>query len=141
MISMRRKVLLDLIELCCIFCVCVLSVFCCLFTMCGSRGDTPPPNPLKNHKAKGYYSNTGPNPLKNKATKLAFNVGPSSVRRRNIIKMAFRWRVDDDPLLVVLGSFLPSSTKRKKKVVRVGPLLTEISGSAHVYRGCSTKCH
>ena len=102
---------------------CVVSFACasCLCSavslsiMCGSRGDSPPPNPLKNHKAKGYYSNTGPDPLKNhKATKLAFNVGPSSVRRRNAIKMAFRWRVDDDPLLVVIGSFLPSSTKRKE---------------------------
>ena len=33
-----------------------------------------------------FHSNTGPDPLKNhKATKLAFNVGPSSVRQRNAI--------------------------------------------------------
>ena len=34
---------------------------------------------LKNHKSIGFLSNTGPDPLKNhKATKLAFNVWPSS---------------------------------------------------------------
>ena len=33
---------------------------------------------LKNHKNKGFLRNTGPDPLKNhKATKPAFNVGPS----------------------------------------------------------------
>ena len=39
--------------------------------------------------------------------------------------MVFRWRANDDPHIVVFGSSLPSSTK--KKVVKVGPL----SGSAH----------
>ena len=35
--------------------------------------------PLKSHKDIGFLSNTGPDPLKhNKATKLAFNVAPSS---------------------------------------------------------------
>ena len=29
--------------------------------------------------------------------------------------MAFRWRADGGPLLVVLGSSLPSLTKKKKK--------------------------
>ena len=33
--------------------------------------------------------------------------------------MAFRWRAFDGPLIVVLGSSLPSSTK--KNVVKVGP--------------------
>ena len=41
----------------------------------GGRGSRPP---LKNHKNIGFLSNTGPDPLTNhKATKLAFNVGPS----------------------------------------------------------------
>ena len=49
----------------------------------GDRGSGPP---LKNHKLKGFPSNTGPDPLKNhKATKSAFNVGPSSARQRNAI--------------------------------------------------------
>ena len=47
--------------------------------------------------------------------------------------MAFRWRADDDPLIVVLGSSLPSSTKkkRKKKLYQNWTPLTELSGSAH----------
>ena len=38
------------------------------------------PDPLENHKAIGFLSNTGPDPLENhKATKPTFNViGPSS---------------------------------------------------------------
>ena len=42
---------------------------------------------LKNHKAIGFRSNTGPDPLKNqkKNTKPAFNVGPSSACQRNAI--------------------------------------------------------
>ena len=87
--------------------------------MCGSRGGqgvgTPP---LKNHKKIGYLSNTGPDPLKNyKATKPAFNFGPTSARQ-------FRWRADDGPLILVFGSFLPSSTKKthKKTLSRMDPL-------------------
>ena len=54
-------------------------------------------------------SNTGPDPLNNhKATKPAFNVGPSLARKRNTIEMAFCWRADDGPLLVVFGSPPPS---------------------------------
>ena len=41
--------------------------------------------------------------------------------------MAFRWWADDSPLIVVLGS-----NKRKKNVVKVGPPLTKLSGTAHV---------
>ena len=53
--------------------------------MCGSIGGTGGPDPLKNHKHIGRFrSNSGPDPLKNyEATKLAFNVGPSSARQRN----------------------------------------------------------
>ena len=43
----------------------------------GGRGSGPP-SPLKNYKNIGFLSDTGPDPLKNhKATKPAFNVGPS----------------------------------------------------------------
>ena len=92
----------------------------------GDRGSGPN---LKNHKNMRFLSNTGPNPLKNhKATKPAFNVGPISARQRNAFKLAFRWRADDDPLKVVFGSFLPSSTKKRAKV---GPPLAKLSGSAH----------
>ena len=75
------------------------------------RVRTPTP-PLKNHKA----------------TKAAFNVGPSLARQQNAIKMVFRWRTDDGPFIVVFGSSLPSSTK---KPVKVGPPLSILSGSAH----------
>ena len=43
--------------------------------------------------------------------------------------MAFRRRADDGPLIVVLGSSLPSSIKKKTKktnVVKIGPPLTKL---------------
>ena len=50
--------------------------------------------------------------------------------------MAFRWRADDTPL-VVLDPFSPHE---KKNVVIVGPpLTTKLSGSAHAY-DCNQKC-
>ena len=64
------------------FTICFLT-FIRLCSMCGSRGGQgvwihPPP---KNHKKIGFSSNAGLDPLKNhKATKPAFNVGPSSAR-------------------------------------------------------------
>ena len=46
--------------------------------------------PLKNHKNIGFIRNTGLDPLKNhKATKPAFNVGPSSALQQNAIPLAF----------------------------------------------------
>ena len=45
--------------------------------------------------------------------------------------MAFRWRADNGPLRVIFGSPLPSSTKNKN-VVKYGPPLTQLCGSAHV---------
>ena len=45
----------------------------------GGGAGGPDPQPLENHKAIRFLSNTGPNPLENhEATKPAFNVGPSS---------------------------------------------------------------
>ena len=74
--------------------------------MCGSRGDRGSgPPPLKNHKNIGSPSN----PLKNhKATKPAFDVGPTSACQR----------ADDGPLIVVFGSFVPSSTIKNKQKKR-----------------------
>ena len=90
----------------------------------GGRGPDPP---LKNHKNIGFLSNSGPDPQKNfEATEPAFNVGPSSARQRNAILMAFRWRADDGPLIVVFGSSHHSSSK-KKNGVKVGPSLTKVS--------------
>ena len=49
----------------------------------GDRGSGPP---LKVLKIIGLLSNTGQDPLKNhKATKPAFNVGPSSGHQRNAV--------------------------------------------------------
>ena len=71
----------------------------------GGQGVRTPPPPPKNHKNIGFPSNNGLDLLKNhKATEPAFNVGPSSARQRNSISMAFCWRADDGPLIVV---FLP----------------------------------
>ena len=81
----------------------------------GGQGVQTPP-PLKNHKNIGVLSNTRPVPLKNyKAAKPVFNVGPSSARQRNAIKMTFRWRADNGPIILVP----PSKTY---KIVKVGPL-------------------
>ena len=47
------------------------------------------------------------------------------------MKRHFRWRANDGKLIMVFGSFLPSSTKEKNNVVTVGPPLTNLSGSTH----------
>ena len=55
--------------------------------------------PLKNHKNIGFISNIGPDPLKNhKATNPNGGV----------------WQADNGPFIVVFGSSIPSSTKKKK---------------------------
>ena len=81
---------------------------------------------LNNHQNWGFLSNSVPDPLKNrKATKPVFNVGPSLARQRNVISVAFRWRADGGPPIVVF--------------VKVGPPLTKIPGSAHVIVGYTVK--
>ena len=68
----------------------------CLCNMRGSREGARGSDPLKNHKAIGFHSNTGLDPLrKHKATKQAFNVVPSSARYLNFILMEFHWRFDN----------------------------------------------
>ena len=47
--------------------------------------------------------------------------------------MAFRWRTDDSPLIVVFG-LDPPSPYQLKKGVEVGPPLTKLSGSAYDQR-------
>ena len=48
-------------------------------------------DPLKNNRNIGFLSITGPDFLKNHiATKLAFNVGPTSARQGNAISLAGR---------------------------------------------------
>ena len=57
----------------------------------GGGGEGVRTHPLKNHKNIGFLSNSCPDPLKNhKATKRAFNFGPSSARQRNAISLVDR---------------------------------------------------
>ena len=87
----------------------------------GGGGGQEVQTPLKNHKNIGFLSNTGPYPLNNhKATKPAFNVGPSLAHQRNTISMVFRWPADDGPLLVAFGSphqllFLKKQKQRQSR--------------------------
>ena len=76
-------------------------------------------------------SNTGMDPLNNhKATKPAFNVGPSLARQRNAIEMVLRWRADDDTLCS--GIWTPSPTYKRRKRCQSWSPLKQLSGSAHV---------
>ena len=95
----------------------------------GSGPLSPPPTRMNVHKAIGFLS-IGPDSLK------TTNVWLSSARQRNAILMAFRSRTDYGPLLVVSVSSFPSSTK--ETVVRVGPPLTNVSGSAHANLNCAS---
>ena len=78
---------------------------------------------LKNHKNIGLSSNTGPDPV-NRSFQASIHcwviIGMPAKRHL----MAFCWRADDGPLIVELGSSLPSSTikkrKREKNVIKVG---------------------
>ena len=97
----------------------------------GGQGVGTSPPPQKNYKNIWFSSNTGPNPLKNHSYQAIIQcwaiIGTPAKRHL----MAFCWRADDCPFIVVLGSSPPSSTENKKKDVRVGPQLTKLSGSAH----------
>ena len=89
----------------------------------GGAGDTDPPEKSQTFGVSG-------SPENHKATKPAFNIGPTPAHQRNAIKMAFHWRADDGPLIVVIGSSLPSSPNKKSQSWT--PPLTKLSGSAHV---------
>ena len=88
---------------------------------------TPPPEKSQNIR---FSSNTCLDPLKNRSCEASIQcwafIGMPAKRHL----MAFRWRVDDGPLKVRLGSSLPSSTL-KTNVVKVESPLTKLSGSAH----------
>ena len=79
----------------------------------GDKGPGPP-----------FFINTGPNPLNNHTT-----TKPAFIVRLSPLK----WRFAGGPMVLYGSSVLPSSTKQKnrKNVVRVGPPLTKLSGSAH----------
>ena len=65
------------------------------------------------HKNIGFPRNTGPDPLKNhKATKPAFNVGPSS----DASKAPLQWRFAGGPLMGQLKRYLdPLSSHQRNK--------------------------
>ena len=82
----------------------------------GGGAGGPDPLPLKNHRNIGFPCYSGPDPLKNhKATKPAFNVGPSSAGQ---------------PMLAHLWWYLDPVSPHKSPV-KVGPPLTNFSRSAH----------
>ena len=70
------------------------------------------PDPFKNHKNIGFLNKTGLDPQK--ITKLPSQHSIFGHNRHASetpgLKMAFRWRADDGPLMVVFGSPIPSST-------------------------------
>ena len=86
-----------------------------------SRGGTGVRTPLKKIR---FLSKTGPNLLSNhKATKPAFNVGPSSACQQNAISMmaCLKWYLDP-----------PSPQQKKNKKKKKKKPLTKLSGSGHV---------
>ena len=104
-----------------------------IFLWAGSegRGDRGPDPPycLKNI---GFLCKTCADPLKNhKATKPAFNVGPSSALQRNAISMSFRWRADDG-LIKEVFEFSTPPQSIKKINIKFEPPLKKLSGSLHV---------
>ena len=78
----------------------------------GGQGSGPP---LKNHKNIGFSRNTPwSRPPKNiKLPNQLSMLGHYRHARETPFKLRFRWRAEDCPLMVVFGSFLPSSTKKK----------------------------
>ena len=93
--------------------------------MCGSRwGGGHRVRPLKNHKNIGFSSNTSPDPLKNCSYLASTQYSAIIGMPAKCHLMAFRWQADDGLLIVVLGSSLPSSTKKqqKKTLSKLDPL-------------------
>ena len=88
--------------------------------MCGSREGDRGSRPPENHKNIGFSSNTGDDPLKNRRYQASIQclaiIGTPAKRHL----MAFCWPAYDDPLIVVLGLSIPSSTE--KKVFKDGTL-------------------
>ena len=104
--------------------------------MGGSRGGDrrtghppPPPPPEKSQKYRVSLQYWSGSPENHKTTEPAFNVGPSSAHQRNAILMAFRWRANDGPIKAVFGLSIPHQLQ--KNVIKFGPHLTKLSGSAY----------
>ena len=87
----------------------------------GQAFRTPPPPPEKSQKYRVFLQYWSGSPENHKATKPAFNVGPSSARQRNAIYRLW-------PANSCIWILPPL-----KNAVKVGPPLTKLSGSAHAY--------
>ena len=77
----------------------------------GDKGSRPPPPPMKNHKNRGFLSNTGPESPEKSQT---FIVGQPSACQR-----IFRWQADDGPLIVVFVQIL--SPPKNKTLSKLDP--------------------
>ena len=91
---------------------------------------------MKNYQNIGFSSNTGPDPLKNLSYQASIQcwVIIGTPAKRHL--MAFRWRANDGPLIIVLRSSLPSS--KKKKFSRLDPLWQNfLDPRMYMYEGCS----
>ena len=87
---------------------------------------------MKNQKHLGFSSNTGLDPRKIAKLPSQHSILGHHPHASKTPLSCVSLAGDDGPLMMVLGSSLPSSTKkRKKRVVKVGPILTKLSGSAH----------
>ena len=61
-------------------------------------------------------------PLKNhKATKPAFNVGPSPAHHRKAMSMVFRWQADDGPFIAVIWILYPPPPSTEFFFIKFGP--------------------
>ena len=95
-----------------------------LVHICGSRGrtggqDLPPP--LKNHKNKGFFSNTGPDPLKNHKASIQCwaIIGSPAKRHLNGVSLAGRcWPIYSD--IWIINPLI--NQKQKKNLSNLDPL-------------------
>ena len=91
----------------------------------GDRGSGPPP-PLKNHKNKGFLSNTGPDPLKiEKLPSQHSMLGHH--RPAPISETPFKWRFAGGRMVARFKCYWDSLSTHKKRCQR----LAKLSGSAH----------
>ena len=102
--------------------------------MFGSRGgDRGSGLPLENYKNIGFLSNIGPDPLK--ITKLPIQHSMLG-HHRPASETPFKWRFAGGPFKCPANSgiwILPPLIKKKKTYVKVGPSLTNFSGSPHAF--------
>ena len=81
--------------------------------------------PIKSQSYRVSWQYRSGSPENITSTKPAFIIEPVSPHQRNAISMAFHWWADNVPLIVVFGSFFPSSTTKKLyRAVLVGNTAT-----------------